>query len=97
MTKEKFFRQLNQDVYTTPSTADEVAWFYEWMNSPVKQKLPMLAARAEPKEKAARNFSARILEFLDSCADRGRTNFEMEYRDNRIIIFGGHKSLTIKI
>ncbi len=61
MNKAEFFEQLNAGRFITPSTADQVTWFYEWLSAPVKAILPARAQRNEPREQQARNMTTRIL------------------------------------
>ena len=97
MTKQQFFEQLNLGLCLTPSNADEVTWFYEWFNAPVKSILPARAQRNEPRKLSARAMTTRIREFLQHNQARGKTSFNLTYRDNQITILGIFSSLTVKL
>jgi len=99
MLKHDFFEKLNQGECLTPATADQVNWFYEWMNSPVKQKLPQLARMERKKDEAALAMVTKLKMrgFFERNANKGKTDFKVRYLDNRMIIYGIETALTVKI
>jgi len=99
MNKQHFFEKLNQGECLTPTTADQVSWFYEWLNSPVKQKLPHLARCESQRDEAAANMTKKIKMrmFFERNAAAGKTDFRVKYRQNNLLIYGLETCLTVKI
>lgn len=99
MSKQEFFEQLNTGASITPATAEQVNWFYEWMNSPVKQKLPQLARMQSKKDEAAVAMVKiiKMREFFQRNERNGKTDFKVRYQDNQMVIYGSETCLTVKI
>lgn len=99
MTKQEFFHRLNQGEYITPASADMVTWYYEWLLSPTRHTLPLLAGLEEKKELAAQvmNKRLKITEFFQNNASHGKTKFTVFYKDSQLIFIGINTCLTVKI
>ena len=99
MSKQEFFEQLNAGACLTPCTADQVNWFYEWLNSPVRQKLPHLARMQSKRDEAAMAMTAKLKlrGFFERNADDGKTDFKVRYQNNQMVIYGSETCLTVKL